>query len=130
MAPHNLQEEETTEFIPPCRWLGSEYFILAAIRAVIQSDPTHDNLSSQTGKELHTGPLGRVAALGRLALRCSVATVTVRLIRVYCALVPMRFTFGGASCTKVLTYVCETGKSMKGMQLTVAQDDCWLNSAP
>jgi hypothetical protein len=58
------------------------------------------------------------------------ATVTARLIRVYCALVPMGFTFRGASCTKVLTYVCETGKSVKGMQLTVPQDDCWLNSAP
>jgi hypothetical protein len=56
MASHNLQEEEPTEFIPPRRRPGSEYFIPAAIGAVIPSNPTHeDNLSNQTVKESGTG---------------------------------------------------------------------------
>jgi hypothetical protein len=49
VASHNLEEEESTPFIPPCRRSGRIYFvILAAIRAGVQPNSRHDeNLSGK-----------------------------------------------------------------------------------
>ena len=42
MASHNLEEKEATHFIAPRFYLGRVDFSLAAIRAVLQSNPPHD----------------------------------------------------------------------------------------
>src|SRR5579863_2581191 len=41
MAPYDLNEEETTHLIPPRPRLGCVDFRVAAIRAVLQSNPAH-----------------------------------------------------------------------------------------
>jgi hypothetical protein len=48
MASHNLKEEQTTHFIAPRSWSGSVYFSLAAIRATLRSNPTHNKLLKPT----------------------------------------------------------------------------------
>jgi hypothetical protein len=49
MTSHNLEEEEATQFIPPSLWSGRIYLIFAAIRAALQSNPTHNEHPSSAG---------------------------------------------------------------------------------
>ena len=57
MASHNLEEEEATHFIPPRLRSGRIYFSFAAIGAVVQSKPTHDNEALKPHRQTIDTPL-------------------------------------------------------------------------
>lgn len=72
MTSHNLEEEEATHFIVPRSWSGRIYFSFAAIRAALQSNPTHKKLLAPTvqAHKCGAGPLRDEERLHRSKQPC------------------------------------------------------------